>query len=177
MKRLRFIGAVAAVAAFTAQSAWANEGGLPQFDTTLFPEQLFWLVISFGVLYVLMSRVALPRVVTTKENRKHIISTEIEAAEAASDSAKAAVIAVEKALAAARARAHEHVNGMMVELAAEMLTHQTAQERELKRRLHAAEADIAVTREAALKKVRDSAADLAAAIVSSITGSKTGRQA
>jgi F-type H+-transporting ATPase subunit b len=150
----------------------AEEGGLPQLDTTLFPEQIFWLAISFSVLYVLMSKVALPRVARTQANRKSVIASELQAAHAANDTAKVTLAAVEKSLNEARAKAQVHVNEMMGDVANEASTRHATQEKEMLRRLHSAEADIAVTRQAALVAVRASAGDLASAVVEKILGSK-----
>jgi len=163
--------ALSAPAAAFAQ-ADNDKGGLPQFDTSLFPGQLFWLAVSFCLLYSLMSLIALPRVARTQDNRKKTIASELEAARAANDAAKATVAQVEKSLTEARARAHGTVSEMIAKVAEESALRQTAQERELQRRLHRSEADIAVTREAALNAVRDSAADLAATLVEKIVGSK-----
>jgi F-type H+-transporting ATPase subunit b len=149
-----------------------SSGGLPQLDVTLFPAQLFWLAISFAVLYVLMSHVALPRVAKTQGNRKQIIAKEIDAARVASEAAKAAVAKVDKSLSEARAKAHASITEMMTEVANESMKAQAAKEKELLRRLHSVEAEIAVTRDEALKSVQASAADLAAVVVEKILGSR-----
>jgi F-type H+-transporting ATPase subunit b len=156
----------------SAASVRADDSGLPQFDPALFPEQIFWLAISFATLYALMSKIALPRVARTQENRKKVITAELEAAREANDTAKASLAAVEKSLSEARAKAHAHVNEMLSNVVSEAATHQAAQEKEMQRRLHRAEADIAVTREAALTSIRASADDLAAAVVEKILGLK-----
>jgi len=172
---LRVFAFAGVVSLCSSLPAWAEEsdkGGLPQLDTSLFPEQLFWLAISFALLYVLMSRVALPRVANTQSTRKQIIASEIEAARTASETAKTTVAAVEKSLATARANAQANVSEMMAEVVKDASLRQAAQEKELMRRLHRAEADIAVTREAALKSIQSSATDLAAVAVEKILGFK-----
>jgi F-type H+-transporting ATPase subunit b len=157
--------------------SWAaadnDKGGLPQLDTSLFVEQLFWLAISFALLYLLMSAVALPRVAKTQDNRKNIIAAEIEAARAAHEAAKATIAAVEKSMTEARAKAQATVSEMVAEVTANATERQSAQERDLLRHLHSAEADIAVTRQAAMKKIHESAADLATTVVEKILGFKS----
>jgi|GEM_PF-333159 F-type H+-transporting ATPase subunit b len=154
-----------------AEEAGAGDKGLPQFDTSLYPEQIFWLVVTFAILYLLMAHVALPRVVRTQENRKAIIAAEIEAARVASEAAKATVAAVEKSLSEARARAQVSVSEMLAAVAAEADAHKAAKEKDLLRQLHRAEEDIAVTREAAMQEVRAAASGLAKSIVGKILGS------
>ena len=57
-------------------------GVFPPFDPATFPSTLLWLAICFGALYVLMSRVALPRVGGILENRKTLIDADLAAADA-----------------------------------------------------------------------------------------------
>lgn len=180
MRCLRNISAFAVTAfplLLSSLPSWAEEagagekGGLPQLDTSLFPEQLFWLAVNFAVLYVLMSFVALPRVSKTQGNRKTVIASEIEAARLASDSAKVMVASVEKSLNEARSRAQTSVSEMMAEVTETAYQHRVAKEKELSRQLHRAEEDIAVTREAAMKEVQVCATDLAQTIVGKILGS------
>ena len=40
----------------------AQAAGMPQFDLTRFPTQIFWLVVCFAVLYALMANLVLPRI-------------------------------------------------------------------------------------------------------------------
>ena len=54
---------------------------MPQFDVSSFPTQLIWLVISFVLLYVLMSRVALPRIGQVLEERQEKIDDNLDTAE------------------------------------------------------------------------------------------------
>jgi F-type H+-transporting ATPase subunit b len=53
---------------------------MPQFDTTTFAGQIFWLVLSFGLLYVLVSRVILPKFISIVDQREDRISQDIRAA-------------------------------------------------------------------------------------------------
>ena len=55
-------------------------GGFPPFDSHSFGSQLVFFAIAFGLLYVLMSRVALPRVAGILEARHKTVENDIEAA-------------------------------------------------------------------------------------------------
>ena len=69
----------------SSRTVFAAEGqgsaGLPQMDITTFPSQLFWLVITFAILYIFMWRVVIPKLSTTIEERKDKISNDINEAE------------------------------------------------------------------------------------------------
>lgn len=165
------------VLASSSLSAWAEEaahegaeggGGLPQFDTSLFPEQIFWVVVSFITLYMLMNYVALPRIAHTQENRKEIITKEVETARAAHEQAMASVAAVDKSMNDARAKAQEEVSDMLAKVTEEASKRQAAQEHELLRKLRASEEEIAVTYAAAMEQVRHVANDVAVSVVDKI---------
>lgn len=59
----------------------ASSGGLPQFDPEWFTSQIFWLAISFGVLYFIFSKKTLPDISSVIENRKNHIDSDLETAE------------------------------------------------------------------------------------------------
>jgi F-type H+-transporting ATPase subunit b len=56
-------------------------GGLPQMDIGTYPSQIFWLIVTFGILYLFMWKFAIPKLRTTVEERKDKISTDIDDAD------------------------------------------------------------------------------------------------
>jgi F-type H+-transporting ATPase subunit b len=164
------IGLPCMLLSLPAMAEESDKGGLPQLDTTLFPEQLFWLALSFGLLYLLMSRLALPRVAQTQKNRRQVIAADLAAAQQANDAAHAAAAQVDKALADARGQAQVTVSTLIAEVTADAAEKQAAQEKALQRRLHTAEEEIAVARTAAIQSVSTSVSDLAAMVVEKVLG-------
>src|SRR6204780_5795833 len=77
----------------------------PPFQTQTFPSQLVWLTISFVLLYVLMSKIALPRIGAIMAERSKLIGDDLAAAERLKEQSNAAHAAYEKSLADARSRA------------------------------------------------------------------------
>ncbi len=82
-------------------------GGLPQFDPTWFPSQIFWLAIAFLVMYFWFSRKTLPEISGVLENRKEHIQSDLDAAEKLTREAEDVQKAYEDGLANARAEAAE----------------------------------------------------------------------
>lgn len=150
----------------------AHKAGLPQLDIALFPEQLFWLAVSFALLYGLMKFVALPGVERTQGNRRAIIADELTIAKKANAEARAMGAESDKALAAARAKAQETISAIKAETSQKAAEQQTAQSQRFAKDLHAAEATIAAARDKALKEVEATAHDLGAAIVEQVSGLK-----
>ena len=156
--------------ATTAAPGGAHETVFPPFDPTHWTSQIFWLVVLFGLLYLLMSRIALPRVGKILDDRAERIAADLNAARAAQEQAAVAQRAHEKtvgdARAAARATAQEAHNAVTAEADAK----RRALETSLAAKLSAADAQIATSKTAAMANVRGIAADTATAIVQQLTG-------
>jgi len=148
----------------------AGHGAFPPFQAEHFPSQLLWLTVSFVLLYVLMSKIALPRIDSILAARNRAIADDLKAAERLKEQSDAAHADYEKALAEARARAQSIANSTRERQAREAEDMQQRVEAELHERLAAAERSIAQTRSAAMANVRTIAADTAAAIVERLIG-------
>jgi F-type H+-transporting ATPase subunit b len=150
----------------------APEGktAFPPFQSQHFPSQIAWLVVSFVLLYVLMSRVALPRIGSILAERGKRIAADLAAAQAFKEQSDAARAAYEKALADARARAQSIANATREQQAAAAEAANKRLEAQLHERLAAAERSIAATRATAMGNVGSIAASTAAAIVERLIG-------
>ena len=58
----------------------AESGGMPQLNPEFWVSQIFWLTITFGILYIILSKLILPKISANLESRKSQISDNIEAA-------------------------------------------------------------------------------------------------
>ena len=144
--------------------------GFPPFDATTFASQLLWLVLTFVALYLLMARVALPRVGAIIENRRQRIEGDLAEAQNFKGQSDAAIAAYDKALADARGRAQALANETMQKQAAAADANRKDLEAKLNVRIADAEKSIAATRTAAMANVQGIATDTAAAIVERLTG-------
>lgn len=142
----------------------------PPFQSETFPSQLFWLVICFVALYVLLSRVALPRLGGVIAARNAKIESDLEAANRLRNDSEAAQASYEKALADARAKAQALAAESQAKAAAEAEAQRKQLEDGLKAKLEAAEKQIAATKTAAMANVRGIAVDTAGLIVERLTG-------
>lgn len=147
-----------------------SAGGLPQFDPTYFPSQLFWLALFFVLLYLLLDRILLPRVGGVIEARADAIRSDIDAAAAANEDAQAALKGYDDAIATARAEARAAMDAARAE-AGDMRARQTTEaESVFLKRLEEAEARLAERRRDGLKAAREAADEVAHAVVAKITG-------
>jgi F-type H+-transporting ATPase subunit b len=142
----------------------------PPFQKDTFVSQIVWLVITFVALYLLISRVAIPRIGGIFEERAKRIEGDFAQAHRAKEEAEAALAAYEKALADARNRAQAIGTEIRDKLHAEAEEKRKALEAQLNTQLAEAEKMIAATKTAAMANVRGIAVDAAAAIVERLIG-------
>jgi F-type H+-transporting ATPase subunit b len=150
--------------------AGEHKGAFPPFQSQTYASQLVWLVIAFVLLYVLMSKWALPRVGAILENRQKRIDGDIAEAGALKAQSDEAVAAYEKALADARANAQAIANETRDKQAAAAEVRRKTLEDELNAKLAEAEKTIAATKTAAMSNVRSIAEDATRAIVERLIG-------
>src|SRR5450631_61789 len=145
-------------------------GAFPPFDSSTFASQLVSLVIAFVALYLIVSRIALPRVGKTIDDRAKAIEGDLTAAQKLKDESDGALKAYESELASARSRAQAIGNETREKLNAASEAERKTLEERLSVKLAEAEKTIAATRETAMSNVRGIAAEAAAAIVQRLTG-------
>ncbi|MFO1122654.1 MAG: F0F1 ATP synthase subunit B [Hyphomicrobiales bacterium] len=144
----------------------------PPLDATTFPSQIFWLVVFFALLYLLMSKVALPRVERILHTRSQKIEGDLARAQALKEETESAIKAYEKALTDARAKATGIGQDARGKLMAEVEAERSNLEAALSKKLAEAEALIGKSRDKAMAEVDGMAADTAAEIVAALTGAK-----
>ena len=154
-------------------SAVQQEGGhqnFPPFDPQTFPSQLLWLAIAFGALYLIMARVALPKLGGLIEARKARLAKDLDDAADMQKKADAAAAAHEKTIAQARAKALAMAQEARDKLAAETAVKRKTLEDELAAKLAAADQQIATMRSQAMSNVETIARDAAGAITERLLG-------
>ena len=57
------------------------ESNMPQLNPEYFSSQIFWLIVSFAILYIVMAKFALPKIANVIESREDIIARDLEDAE------------------------------------------------------------------------------------------------
>ena len=142
----------------------------PPFDPTYFASSLFWLAISFGLLYWLLSKFAIPRIATVIEERRDQIADDLDHAAELRRQTDEAIASYEQALADAKAKAGAIAADTQAKLDEEIEAMKAKMEQELGEKTDAAEARIAKAKDEAAAHVRDIAADAASAIVEQLTG-------
>lgn len=150
-------------------------GGLPQLDFSTFPNQIFWLVVTLVVIYLILTRVALPRISAVLAERQGTITNDIAAAEELKLKAQQAEAAYDKALAEARSEAQKIAAEARAEIQADLDAAMAKADAEISARSAESEARIAEIRDGAMDAVKEVARDTAKEVVSALGGKADAR--
>ena len=155
--------------AHTEQPA-GHKGGFPPFQADTFASQLLWFALAFGGLYILMTKIALPRVGAIIDGRQAKITGDLDSAASAQKQADDAAKAYEKTLADAKGRAQAMGQEAAAKATAETEARRKTLESDLNAKLASAEAQIATMKSQAMANVDGIASEAAASIVRQLTG-------
>jgi F-type H+-transporting ATPase subunit b len=144
---------------------------MPQLDIATFVPQLFWLAITFGILYLLMATIGLPRVGGVIEARRRSIDDDLAQAGRLKAEAEAVLALYQETLAKARADAQAAVKDTTDRMAAEAAERQRQLTETLARQTAEAERQIAAAKQRALSEIPGIATDVARSVTEKVTGS------
>jgi F-type H+-transporting ATPase subunit b len=135
-----------------------------------FEEQVVWLFLSFIALFLIVSRLVLPRVTKVLEEREERIATDLDTAERLKKEAEDVKNAYEEAVALARKNAQDTILGAKEQIQADIAKAQAELDASLAAKAAEAEASIAKAREDALASVGDVAREVAGELVAKLGG-------
>lgn len=150
-------------------------GAFPPFDSQYYPSQLLWLAITFGLFYLVLQKVILPRIGGIIENRRDRIALDLEAAERMKADADLALAAYQQELAGSRERSHKISLEARDAAKADADRERARIEGEMAGRLEAAQARIAEIKTVALADVGQIAEEVAEAILGEVAGLQASR--
>ena len=156
----------------TTSGTQAPSGGFPPFDTDTFPSQIFWLVVTMALLFVVLWRYAGPRIKGTLSERRALITKEIETAQENRRKAEAATVAYETPLFEARERARAINNEYRETAAAAVKQAESEADAKAEKATAEAEGRLAKIRAEAKAHITDAAKDATIEIVSRLTGER-----
>jgi F-type H+-transporting ATPase subunit b len=170
MRKQVYSALAAALVAGASGTAVAAEGGMPQLNPHDFAPQIVWLVITFVVLYLIMSKLAIPAIDDTLEKRQGKIQGDLDAAEKASEDTRALVAAYEKRLADAREQARKLHRDQAEADSAAAAARLSELGNTLNARIDEAEKRIAGQRAQVMEGLEDMAHDIAADVYGKLAG-------
>lgn len=154
--------------AFAAESS----AGLPQLDISTWPTQIFWLVVTFALAYLLMSLFVTPRIASVIEDRHSRLDDDMQWAKKAAKDAENMRLTFERTLTDARQAAAEKTRQSAADAAVAAEEKNQAVAQKLSQKLEKAEAAILDARNEALKEINDVAAEITIETTARLTGIK-----
>lgn len=149
---------------------------MPQLDPAVWPTQLLWLAITFIALYLVIWRIALPRIADVLEARQRKLDDDLKKASALKDEAETILAEYEKMRADAQASAHEVLQKTQDEMKAEAARQHAETADKLAKQTEEAEARIAEAKSAALSSLEGTVTEVVAAATEKLIGVKAGDQ-
>lgn len=150
--------------------------GMPQLDFSTFPNQIFWLVVTLIVIYLILARVALPRIGAVLAERQGKITNDIAAAEELRQQARDAEAAYDKALADARVEASNIVAEAKAEIQADLNVAIAKADAEIAAKAAESEKVISGIRASAMESVQSVATETAAELVGALSSVKADKK-
>lgn len=142
--------------------------GMPQLDFSTWPNQIFWLLVTLVVIYLVLSKIALPRIGAVLADRKSTITNDLAAAEELKQKAVAAEKAYNDALANARTEAAKIVAQAKAEIQKDLDAATAKADAEIAAKAAESEKSIAEIRDGAAAAVSEVAKDVATALVAAL---------
>ena len=142
--------------------------GMPQLCADWIPNQIFWLLVTLGAIYFVMSRIALPRIGAVLAERSGTITNDLAAAEELKSKAVEAEAAYEKALVDAREEANRIVADAKASIQGDLEVQMQAADAQIAEKTAESEKAIAEIRASALESVSTVAKDTAKELVAAM---------
>ncbi|MDP4031825.1 MAG: F0F1 ATP synthase subunit B' [Pseudorhodobacter sp.] len=149
--------------------------GMPQLDFSTWPNQIFWLAVTLVVIYLVLTRIALPRIGAVLAERSGTMTNDLAAAEELKQKAVAAEKAYNDALIAARGEAARIVAAAKADIQKDLDVAIAKADAEIAAKAAESEKSIVEIRAGALKSVTEVARDTAREIVAALGGKADAR--
>jgi len=152
----------------SAQSA--ESGGMPQLNPEFWVSQIFWLVLTFGILYLVLSKLILPKISDNLETRKSQILENIETAEKQREESKNKIKQFEKIILESKIEAKNYFNEKRQKLIENINTKRIALEKDIDDEINAAEGEINKLKIASDKKINQIAIETSSELIKQLIG-------
>lgn len=169
------IAGILSLVTVAAQAASEGGAGLPQFDSSKFLPQLFWLTVLLLIFFAAIRSNALPKIGGALEDRRQKIDDDLDKAASHREEAEAAMAAYEQALANATAEAQSIHRDAAQQIAEKSTERRTALAARLAEDTKAAEARIAAAKEPAMASLQDMAAEVVQEAAAKLAGIKVSK--
>ena len=147
-----------------------ESGGMPQLNPEFWVSQIVWLVLTFGILYIVLSKLILPKISDNLESRKSQILENIETAEKQREESEKKIKEFEKIILDSKFEAKNNFNEVRQKTLEEINNKRTALEKDIDKELSAAEEEINNLKINSNEKIKNIAVETSAELIKQLIG-------
>ena len=150
----------------------AESGGMPQLNTEFWISQIFWLTLTFGILYIVLSKFILPKISTNLEMRKSQIQENIEAADKQRKNCEAKLKEYEDIISKSKLEAKNIFKGVRDNLLKEINVKKETLDKQINTEIKKAEEEIGVLKRSAPEKINKIAIETTSELLIKLIGTE-----
>ena len=152
------------------EEAFASEsGGMPQLNPEFWISQIFWLVLTFGTLYLVLSKLILPKISANLEKRKSQILENIEAAEKSREESEEKIKEYNKIVQDSKIEAKNYFNQTREKILKDINKKKENLDKEINEEIKKAEIEIEELKNKAPEKINKIAIEISTDVIRQLT--------
>ena len=157
---------------FSMEAFSAESGGMPQLNPEFWISQIFWLTLTFGILYLVLSKLILPKISANLESRKSQILENIEAAEKQREDSETKLKEYEEIISKSRLDSKNIFNQARVKALKDINAKREVLDKQIDDEIFKAEEEIKILRENAPDKINKIAIETSSELVQKLIGAE-----
>jgi len=147
-----------------------ESGGMPQLNPEFWVSQIVWLVLTFGILYIVLSKLILPKISDNLESRKSQILENIETAETQREESEKKLKEFEKIILDSKIEAKNHFNEVRQKTLEDINNKRSALEKDIDKEISTAEEEINNLKTNSNEKIKNIAVEISAELIKQLIG-------
>ena len=169
LKKIVFLIFVTCFACFNTVFA-AESGGMPQLNPEFWISQIFWLIITFGILFIVLTKVILPKISDNLETRKSQILENIETADKQKEESQKKIDEYEKIILDSKLKAKSYFNEAREKILDDINKKRAALEKDLDEEINEVEKELSDLKNKSGEKINKIAAETSAELIKELIG-------
>ena len=149
----------------------AESGGMPQLNPEFWISQIFWLTLTFGTMYIVLSKFILPKISNNLESRKSQILENIEAAEKQREDSEAKLKEYDEVILKSKSEAKTLFNQTREKALKDIVAKKEVLDQQIDAEINKAEKEIEVLRVSAPDKINKIAIETSSELLEKLIGS------
>ena len=150
----------------------AESGGMPQLNPEFWISQIFWLTLTFGILYIVLSKLILPKISANLELRKSQIQENIEAAEKQRESSESKLKEYDQIILQSKLKAKDIFKNAREKVLKDINSKKEILDRQIDEEIKNAEKEIETLRKSASEKINKIAKETSSDLVKKLIGAE-----